>query len=307
MKKVIFLLGLISVLFTACDDGDIITASLEFDDTLTLCGDEFSDNYVLYNTKTSPNESLTLFFPVTTTNNAIFNPTVDGQERTLTINTNTIRFNYRTYSGDPELLICQEIPEAGVSINNDYEAATGATAILTSTFIDDDNDGIPSADENQDPNNDGDFSDAQDTDGDGIPDYLDEDDDNDNILTINEDDNEDEDDNPFTNPRNTDGEDEPDYLDPDDDNDGVLTRLEDENMNTILTDDFDEQSITSPLPPRYLDPAANESFENTEFIETSYTREIQVDVIILNADISILNADEIDMGTYTKTLTIINE
>lgn len=49
---------------------------------------------------------------------------------------------------------------------------------------DDDNDGIASAEEGIDPNGDGDYTDALDTDGDGIPDYLDTDDDGDGILTL---------------------------------------------------------------------------------------------------------------------------
>ena len=40
--------------------------------------------------------------------------------------------------------------------------------------------------ENPDPNGDNDLSDAQDTDGDGTPDYLDADDDGDGVLTRDE-------------------------------------------------------------------------------------------------------------------------
>ncbi|WP_452221323.1 hypothetical protein [Lacinutrix salivirga] len=305
MKKVSYLLGILCVLITACDDGDVITASLEFDQELALCGDINSANYVLYDTKTSPNESLTLLFPVNSANNAIFNPTSNDLVTTLTINANTTRFNYRTYSGDPLLLICQELPDAGVSIINDYEAASGASALLTTTFIDDDGDGIPSADENQDPNGDGNFDDAQDTDSDGIPDYLDKDDDNDSILTINED-LEDDDDNPFTNPLDTDNDETPNYLDNDDDGDGVETIFEDGNGNGIILSsdlgDIDPNSITNPEVVRYLDENSMEVFEAVELAENTYTRTITVDVKIINADISILNADEIDFGTYTTTI-----
>jgi hypothetical protein len=48
---------------------------------------------------------------------------------------------------------------------------------------------VPTLNERPDPNNDGDLSDAQDTDGDGTPDYLDTDDDNDGTLTYFEDQN----------------------------------------------------------------------------------------------------------------------
>ena len=52
---------------------------------------------------------------------------------------------------------------------------SSGTIIFTSTFEDDDNDGVPNALEY-----DGDY------DGDGIDDYIDNDDDGDNVLTLNE-------------------------------------------------------------------------------------------------------------------------
>ena len=79
-------------------------------------------------------------------------------------------------------------------------------------------DGILSANEEPDLDLDGSPEDAQDTDGDGIADYLDSDDDGDGVLTIDE--------------LNgilvidTDNDGIPDYLDTDDDNDGVPTALE---------------------------------------------------------------------------------
>ncbi len=50
---------------------------------------------------------------------------------------------------------------------------------VTVTFVDDDMDGVPTTDE-LGPNG---LEDPLDTDGDCIPDYLDQDDDNDNVLT----------------------------------------------------------------------------------------------------------------------------
>ena len=41
-----------SFVFISCDDGDVISVQLDFDKTLTLCGDETSSNYILYDTKT---------------------------------------------------------------------------------------------------------------------------------------------------------------------------------------------------------------------------------------------------------------
>ena len=76
---------------------------------------------------------------------------------TMTINKSSVRFIYRTYNGDPNDYICEDIPDANVSVNENYEAESG-TANFMSTFEDDDNDGVPTALE---------FD--GDTDGDGIP------------------------------------------------------------------------------------------------------------------------------------------
>ena len=123
-----------------------------------------------------------------------------------------------------------------------------------------------------------------DTDGDNLPDYLDEDSDNDNVLdsieghdhdhdgfpdvvyigsdkdndglddgyegstTIDVDVN-DEINDPFNDLPNTDGDDEVDFRDTDDDDDGILTADEDENGDgNYANDDFDGDGI-----PNYLD------------------------------------------------------
>src|SRR5690606_17454698 len=164
--------------------------------------------------------------------------------------------------------------------------------------IDSDNDGIPDNIEAQttlgyippsgvDANNNG-LDDAYeqdgylglfpiDTDGDGIPDYLDEDSDDDGVPDYIEghDHNHDgipdvvflgvdannnglddgfEGANLITDPindlPNTDGDDEVDFRDPDDDGDGILTRDEDTNGDgNWANDDFDGDGI-----PDYLDP-----------------------------------------------------
>ena len=79
---------------------------------------------------------------------------------------------------------------------------------------DDDGDGVPTAFE--DINGDGDL-DNDDTDGDGTPDYLDTDDDDDGILTIDEEKDAD------GNPLDTDMDGILNYLDTDDDGDSILT------------------------------------------------------------------------------------
>jgi len=136
MHKSFFILLALCFIITSCDDGDIITLELDFDKELALCGDENSANYVIYDIKNSPNESLTLLFPVNTSNNIIFNPVDNPHSGSFNINNNTVKFNYRIYNGDPLELICQEIPSSSVDIIKDYEAENG-TVNYTSTYEDD--------------------------------------------------------------------------------------------------------------------------------------------------------------------------
>ncbi|MEM8938836.1 MAG: Ig-like domain-containing protein, partial [Bacteroidota bacterium] len=126
-------------------------------------------------------------------------------------------------------------------------------AIFTITVLpmDTDEDGVTDAEEvgsNLDPAN-------NDSDGDGIPDYLDVDDDGDGILTKDE--NYDGDDDPTDDDTDRDGI--PDYLDTDDDGDGIDTPDEDANEDGDLTnDDCDNEGI-----PDYLDSDECGDFETT--------------------------------------------
>jgi gliding motility-associated-like protein len=101
--------------------------------------------------------------------------------------------------------------------------------VLEST-LDSDGDGV--LDIVEDLNQDGDPS-NEDTDNDGIANYLDTDDDGDGILTQDEDINNNGD--PVDD--NTDGDATPNYLDTDDDNDNIPTADEDDNDNGDPTDD----------------------------------------------------------------------
>lgn len=130
---------------------------------------------------------------------------------------------------------------------------------LNAAGDDNDDDGLTNAEEEDlgsDPNNpdtDGDgINDSIergdgtlpiDSDGDDIPDSLDPDDDNDGVLTMDENYNGGS---PLDD--DTDGDGQADYLDDDDDNDGVPTRLEDYNGNGARDDDTD-----SDKTPDYLD------------------------------------------------------
>jgi len=298
MRKLSVLFFCCLFFYNSCDDGDVITVELEFDKVLAVCGDTNSDNYVVYDIKTDPNESLSLLFPSNATTDKIFSPSVTPYNYELTINNSTVRFNYRTYDGDPSGLICEEIPDADVSIIEDYEASSGGTFYTETTYIDDDEDGIPS--ELEDINGNGDLED-DDTDGDGIPNYKDNDDDGDNVKTSLEKPDPDGD-GLIDDAQDTDGDSIPDYLDTDDDGDGILTRHEDENLNGNLQDDFADGSTIR----RYLDPNAIVGFVNNITNINTFKRYITVTFTIENVDLDILNTDFIDLGTYTTTLTIEN-
>lgn len=141
MRRLFLALFSLSLIFTSCSDGDIITVDLSFEKELMLCGnitiDNYTiinDNYVIYDTKSTPNESLTLLFDDNSTTDLIFFPTETPYTKELGISSST-KFNYRTYDGDPLLLICQEIPSSTVNITNDYPASSG-TVNFSSEYVD---------------------------------------------------------------------------------------------------------------------------------------------------------------------------
>ncbi len=131
----------------------------------------------------------------------------------------------------------QILPGAGYVL-----APVSAAGVTIEDFSDADADGLPNTFE--DRNADGSFID-DDSDRDLLPDYVDEDDDNDSLGTSTE---------RFVNGapgfRDTDNDGIQDYLDEDDDNDGRITRREDRNGNgSVLDDDSDADGT-----PDYLDP-----------------------------------------------------
>ncbi|SDI50651.1 hypothetical protein [Winogradskyella thalassocola] len=292
---------------TACDDGDILTVDLEFDEELAYCTN-FEDYHLVYDTRDDPNEALILIFPKSTTNDALFTSatTVDVPSE-LTINASTTRFIYRTYNRELSASdICAVIPPSNLTIREDYEALSG-DVYITSTIVDDDNDGVPSISE-YGP---GGIENPKDTDGDGIPDYLDIDDDGDNVLTKNELDelDEDGDGDPLTNPLNTDAnhptnsDDLPDYLDPDDDGDEIPTRLEDANGENGPGDD--RIAVNGVLVLLYLNPLEDTpyDFEDYDAFENKYTRTVTTNFIVKDTDLTIFRSTEINLGTLTTVIS----
>jgi hypothetical protein len=131
--------------------------------------------------------------------------------------------------------------------NSDGLFATSEVTLEVIDCIDNDNDGVST--EQEDLNGDG-YPGNDDTDNDGIPNYLDEDDDNDNVDTIDE----------ITGIGagfngvtyifiDTDSDGIENYIDNDDDGDGVLSVFEDYNGNgTPIDDDTNANNI-----PDFLD------------------------------------------------------
>ncbi len=130
MRKLLYLLSVSFLLNTSCHDGDIIDINLEFDEELELCANGL--NYVVYDLKEDPYETLTLFIESTTTNDLIFNPTTAPHSGSLNINGSSVRFNYRTYNDNPiGELLCVDIPSSKVDIIEDYEAQGGTVDFVS--------------------------------------------------------------------------------------------------------------------------------------------------------------------------------
>ncbi|RSK38240.1 hypothetical protein [Mangrovimonas spongiae] len=312
MQKYLALFAIITFLFS-CDDGDVITVELDFDDTFEYCG-----NLVFYKTKTTPNESLSL--KVTNPIDAIedileYNnisadsPIVElvNPEITGNINGSTNAFNYRTYnSAISGNIFCNDIPPSNLGIENDYSSTSGDFTIYT-TLIEDDNDGVPA--EMEDINGNGDLYD-DDTDGDGLPNFLDADDDGDNVLTLTElndndlvdanndgDFDDDTDGDPLTNPVDTDGDGIPNYLDNDDDDDGVLT-IDEENE---IQDNNPANDFTNPNVADYLNPDVSTTVPATAYRTHNIEQLFVIEILVENISFSNLNQSEFDFGTMEIT------
>ena len=133
MQKLVYLLSLF-LLFSACNDGDVIDVELDFDKELAICNLS-PETYFLYDTKKDPSESLSLIFPKNTASQEIFNPTTNNFQATFDINGTNVKFNYRTYDGKPEDVICNLLPYPNTRILEDYAASSGKVTTLT-TFVD---------------------------------------------------------------------------------------------------------------------------------------------------------------------------
>ena len=298
MRKILYLCCLGFLLIT-CDDGDILEITLDFEDTFQQCGD-----LVFYKVNESTSETLSIEIPSLTIEDVLAVNETNMYAEEFNLGGDNV-FNYRLYGRTPSgSFFCSDIPPANLQIERDETSISGTVSIFTE-LIEDDDDGIPAEDE--DLNQNGDLED-DDTDGDGIPNYLDADDDGDNVLTATELDTEnlDGDDNPLTNPKNTDANSTlnpdtiPDYLDPDDDGDGVLTRDEENiNPNNNPTDD-----VTDPnsFVADYLNENVATTVPATAYRQHTIQQNYVVSVLVSNISLPSITQQNLDFGTLQDNL-----
>ena len=246
----------------------MIVTSFSFDEetSLSLCQQDGVN--VLHFIDQQTNEAISFRF-----SNQDFDGTFTGLETSFTLEipinaTNQVTYRRLSSSINGSNYFCQQVPPSSPQVLEEFTSTSGGTAILEIRISgQDDNDGVPP--EVEDRNNNGDLFD-DDSDGDGIPDFLDTDDDNDNVLTaseeleaLDENGNIILDDNGDAVYVDTDGDGVPNYLDNNDDGDGVLTRNEDLNAcedpeNPALNPDND---LNADGLPNYLNDQIEESFE----------------------------------------------
>lgn len=309
MKFILRLQVVFSFLFyVSCDDGDFTYSELIFDDTnLEICrtntSDQFKEETLVYNVNTETNEAIWALF----TGNFQF-----SEEQYFTNNIPSgANVTYTKFSEEitAEDYFCNAISTTGNELTSELIATNGTITFATSAYIlpdgDEDNDGISNQDEGfVEGYTSADFSDEtifQDSDGDDIPDFRDQDDDNDNVSTSNE--------YGFRTPYidsdadgvidfvdfiDSDLDGIPNHLDSDDDGDGVLTREE------ISTFNLDPYTYLNTVDlPYYLDVSLSTAFVSEYYIDNSFSTNFLTTVIVNN--VSFLSDD----GTTTTFLELI--
>lgn len=268
----------ILLIILSCDDGNFDVPEFQFSSIdIQDCGD-----VVLF--KINENETLVIEI----------DPKLpqDGDETFLThkwenktfavTETGTNKITYRTLSEKPTAsYFCQNIPPTSPKIISEW-TGTG-TIVVNTVFTEDDNDNV-----------DEEVDETKNTDGDAYPNYIDSDDDGDDVATSKEDVDGDGD------PTNddADGDGIPNYLDDDDDNDGVLT------INESSTEDANGNDI-----PDYLDPDTTSTISSPRNLKNSYEELYETTIVIepfklTNENGDPINYDVFEFGTIETTKTI---
>jgi len=170
------------------------------------------------------------------------------------------------------------VPPSSPTVVEEWISGTGATVFVRTSFgdesanVDVDGDGLDNIEEGWNAEG----ANLQDTDNDGIPDYLDVDDDGDNVETITE----------FANSandpvnedgiRDTDEDGIPNYLDNDDDDDGVLTRFE------VQEGDEDDPTLFQIAEgiSNYLNDEQTDELQHDVYIPNDITRSYNYRIIV---------------------------
>ena len=297
MKISHFFILIGSIFFaTSCDDGDIIVNEFEFDvNDIDFCN--VNNNSVLFNIN-DLNETIAIAMDQS------FLDTIENNiERPIDSKTQVFyrKFNSRITSS----YFCSTIPLNNVGIQTELIGDRGEVIIVTERTLDltpegdIDNDGLTNLQEGYIENAEDD--EQIDTDEDGVPDYLDEDDDNDNVKTsveIRDPENPDSTEFP-----NNDTDDLPDYLDPDDDGDGTPTRnevKEGESSPLNNSNDTNGEKVFN-----YLNNQINTSFENNNYLENTITSTFTTNITIVNLGLSngenTVIRDELPFGLIVKS------
>lgn len=258
-----YFLALFAALFLiSCDDGDLIVTDFDFDDNNieTCAGRDDLQVFFKLNNELS-NEAIALVFELEPVDEDFL---IRELDEPLTIELDDQNFVvYRTFDGEVSAdYFCNEVPPTSPNVNEEYRSTTGGEIIINSVrqnTEDHDQDGVPSSVEmavDAAQTADG----YPDSDGDGIPDYLDIDDDNDNVLTSYEV-NDVEAEATANGFPDSDGDGIPDYLDTDDDGDEILTRNEVSSENQNPGNNVNEDGL-----PAYLNPEISDFFPISDTI-----------------------------------------
>ncbi|WP_010180767.1 hypothetical protein [Aquimarina agarilytica] len=284
--KYISLFTSLSLLFS-CDDGDIVINNFEFQDNqLTFCNT--TNRTVLYNINSS-NEVISIEL------NEVFTGLTETDENGRRIQIGSAaQVVYRKFSDrlNGSDYFCSPVPDNTNTIVNELIGDNQGQIIIRTAIVADDDidkDGIPNTEEGfiADMND----EDLRDSDNDGIPDYRDIDDDNDNVRTLDElalvDDPDKNDNSMIRVARDTDGDSINDHLDPDDDNDSILTRNEVviKNRNPAIVNGVNGIA-------KYLDPEDTSSnTEADELLDNVITNVYRTTIVSENLGLSDPNGD----------------
>jgi len=283
MRRLLFSIFSLALL-SSCDDGEIIVTSFDFEDsTVQFCeGPNKNVFYAVNNNDVF--ESISLEF-----RNNILELDEDGRivppedeeiSFDLTGNSsNDNRIVYRIFNSEvPTDYFCNVVPPKEPAVVEEWISGTGATVFVRTSFgdetanVDSDGDGLDNIDEGWNAEG----VNLQDTDEDGIPDYLDVDDDGDNIETETELANSANDPVNENGQRDKDEDGIPNYLDNDDDNDGVLTRLEVQEGDEVNPALFQTAEGIS----NYLNSEQTAELQHDEYINHDITRNYGYRIIV---------------------------